>query len=505
MNCHSKIAAEIMSTTHWTWETTDSVTGKKVGKKNIINNYCIAIASNEPRCTSCHIGVGWADKTFDFNDKTKIDCLICHDTTGNYTKVPTGAGAPPATLDLTVIAQNAGTTTRENCGSCHFYGGGGDAVKHGDLDSTMANPTRETDVHMGGLNFTCQECHTHGTDKPHHFVGSNYSEAHPSSHLCESCHTATPAGHNGILNSHTDRVSCQACHIPAYARGGRATKMDWDWSTAGQKGPDGKDQIINDANGYPVYDTKKGSFVWQANVLPEYRWSNGAYEYVTLDDPVEPGSVLAINRLGGNKDDANARIVPVKRFTGLQPYDSGQKRLAIPHLFGSDANAFWKSYDWEKALAAGMAYAEQTYTGPVGFVETEMLWVQNHMVAPKEQALECVDCHSYNGRMNFAALGYDAEKAAQLQDKYGPDSFWSDAEFPLVNGFRATRIGYVFDEYYPMVFVMAQTSTWLYVWQEGATKNGFFAYDFGKGTWLWSGENLGGWYYHFAAGEWRAW
>ena len=33
--------------------------------------------------------------------------------------------------------------------------GGGDAVKHGDLDTTLANPSRDLDVHMGtdGLDF----------------------------------------------------------------------------------------------------------------------------------------------------------------------------------------------------------------------------------------------------------------------------------------------------------------------------------------------------------------
>ena len=41
-----------------------------------------------------------------------------------------------------------GKPGRENCGSCHFYGGGGDGVKHGDLDSSLKRPSRELDVHM---------------------------------------------------------------------------------------------------------------------------------------------------------------------------------------------------------------------------------------------------------------------------------------------------------------------------------------------------------------------
>jgi len=74
---------------------------------------------------------------------------VCHDTTGTYEKFPSAAGHPvyeePIEFggeiweapDLAYIAQYVGPTSRDNCGSCHFTGGGGDAVKHGDLDSTF--------------------------------------------------------------------------------------------------------------------------------------------------------------------------------------------------------------------------------------------------------------------------------------------------------------------------------------------------------------------------------
>ena len=44
------------------------------------------------------------------------------------------------TLDFNNIAQNVGKPKRTNCGVCHFYGGGGDNVKHGDLSSLMFEP-----------------------------------------------------------------------------------------------------------------------------------------------------------------------------------------------------------------------------------------------------------------------------------------------------------------------------------------------------------------------------
>src|SRR6056297_1297600 len=109
----------------------------------------MSIISNEARCTSCHAGYGWKNKNFDFSDLEKIDCLVCHDQTGKYKKFPTGAGYPAKPLqenpnkpgqmgqmfagkkffptpNYTKVAQSVGKPTRRNCGTCHFYGGGGD-------------------------------------------------------------------------------------------------------------------------------------------------------------------------------------------------------------------------------------------------------------------------------------------------------------------------------------------------------------------------------------------
>jgi len=413
-----------MATSHWTWNNLDAASGQVLGKKNVINNFCIATASNEPRCTSCHVGTGWKDNTFDFTDKTKVDCLVCHDTTGTYKKTPTAAGAPDPTVNLTLVAQNAGKSTRKTCGACHFFGGGADAVKHGDLDSTMTNPLRAVDVHMGtdGANFTCARCHSN-TDTPENaqdFHGTNYPPTTPDHELCQKCHTASPHT-DARLNTHTARVSCQACHIPAFARGGKYTKQWWDWSTAGNRNPDGTQRVVKDANGNTTYDSMKGNFEWKDKVVPEYRWFNGSVTYATLDTPITPGQRLTINQLHGSVSDAKARLFPVKHFTGKQPYDAGTGKLAVPHLFATsptDLAAYWKSYDWNASLTAGQAAVGRTYSGTMGVVETEMFWIQNHMVAPKEQALACADCHSPGGRVEFAKLGYTTERAAALQSFY---------------------------------------------------------------------------------------
>ena len=107
---------------------------------------------------------------------------------------------------------------------------------------------------------------------------------------------------------------------------------------------------------------------------------------------------------------------------GYQPYDAGNQTLAVPHLFPSgptDMDAYWKGYNWTNAVAAGMAAAGRPFSGELGWIETEMYWIQNHMVAPKEQALTCTDCHLPSGRLDFLALGYDADRSARLTTLMG--------------------------------------------------------------------------------------
>lgn len=426
LSCHTDAAQDIMHTTHWTWEFVNETTGQTLGKKYVINNFCINPQSNEPRCTSCHIGYGWKDNTFDFSAEEKVDCLVCHDTTGTYKKFPTKAGYPvteptefPAGSgkiwnppDLANVAQNVGLTSRDTCGACHFYGGGGDEVKHGDLDSSLKNPPYELDVHMSpeGGNFSCTTCHT---TENHDIAGSRYSWDPNQWAGCESCHTATPHKLD-IINQHAEKIACQTCHIPEFARGGIPTKMYWDWSQAGQMNEDGKPYVEELGDGWE-YNTLKGKFRWEENVVPDYAWFNGQMLYTLAEDTIDPNNVVSINKPLGDINDPNAKIWPFKHFTGVQPYDSGNNTLVIPHLFGKDDTAYWGNFDWGKAIQAGMDYVGLPYSGQYGFVETEMYWPTTHMVAPANQALTCLDCHTAEGgRLDFAALGYSPEDVERL-------------------------------------------------------------------------------------------
>ena len=159
----------------------------------------------------------------------------------------------------------------------------------------------------------------------------------------------------------------------------------------------GKPFSTLDQEGNEIYNSKKGDFVWQRDVVPEYRWFNGSVQYTLPSDKIDPDKVVEINRFQGDAKDPKALIWPIKLMRGKQPYDADNKTLAIPHTTGKDG--YWKKFDWQDAITKGMAAADQPYSGKFGFVKTEMSWPMAHMVAPAKEALECVECHAKNGRL----------------------------------------------------------------------------------------------------------
>ena len=426
--CHTEAAKQVHQTQHWKWEFTSPVNGQKLGKRHVVNNFCTSVPSNFKACASCHIGYGMADdKTFNFASEENVDCLACHDQTGRYkkpagfagnpvtkdTEFPPGSGKIIKGINLADIAQKVGQTKRTTCGTCHFYGGGGDGVKHGDLDSSLEAPDKALDVHMDvkGLNFTCASCHK--TDG-HQVPGSRYlptAKDTGGAHMrgkadasnpatCQSCHGQTPHKTVAKLNDHTDKVACQTCHIPSFARGGVPTKMAWDWSTAGKRGKDGKPLVITNEDGHATYQGIKGDFVLAEDVKPEYRWFNGNNKFTLIGDKIDKSmQPIYINKYEGSATDGKSLIWPMKIFHGKQAFDPIAKSLVVTHLAGADDSAYWTNLNWEKAITTGMASVGLPFSGKVDFIETISMWPITHMVAPKEKALACVECHSSNGRL----------------------------------------------------------------------------------------------------------
>ena len=397
LECHPAAASEVMATTHWTWESEPVLLPGRdepvtVGKKNQLNNFCIGIQGNWTGCTSCHAGYGWEDASFDFQEETNVDCLVCHADMGLYGKGT--AGNPADGVDLKLAAGSVRRPTRQNCGSCHFDGGGGNAVKHGDLDESLYYPDETVDVHMGREGFECVDCHA----GENHEIGGHMISVSPQVKddlACNNCHK--PGLHaDARIDDHTDAVACQTCHIPEGALR-HATKMDWDWSTAGQDLPEDPH----------VYLKIKGNFVYEHDFRPVYAWWNGGGDRYLIGDKIDPERVTNLTRPLGGINDPNALIWPFKVHTARQPYDVINQYLLVPMTAGD--GGFWESFDWDSAFRLNEPNTGLAFSGEYGFAETEMYWSLTHMVQPKEQALQCYDCHGENGRMDWESLGYHGD------------------------------------------------------------------------------------------------
>ena len=111
--------------------------------------------------------------------------------------------------------------------------------------------------------------------------------------------------------------------------------------------------------------------------------SRGARDHVLLGDP--------------DVDDPGAKIWPFKVHLAVQPYDTQHNYLMQPVTSGQ--GGFWNEFDWDQALRLGAEVTGMDYSGDYGFAATAMYWPQTHMVAPKEDALSCQQCHKENGRL----------------------------------------------------------------------------------------------------------
>jgi octaheme c-type cytochrome (tetrathionate reductase family) len=410
IQCHTNANSEVRANIHWTWS---SNSNPDYGKGQYsINNYCISTNKmKDTSCTDCHIG--WNGK------QEEINCLACHSQKSmNWKEAFTDIQGFEADGDtdsleiakeirakLTPSITAIGKPGIENCGDCHFKGGGGDGTKHGDLDTSLINAPRQVDVHLSpdGGDFSCVRCHT----TQHHAIAGRSYEKPASTHQeslidndqaskisCMSCHTDHPHAESR-LNEHSGFIACQTCHIPSLAPI-HATKVAWDWSTAG-KLKDGKPYVEYGPYHQKAYMSIKGSFVWEKNVIPNYLWYNGSFEQLTIKDKIDPSHQVNINHPNGEPFKNGARIAPFKLHTNKQPYDTEYNTILAPRL--SFPDGFWKTLDWNNAIEMGQKDLGLPYSGNYSFVNTNYYISSTHMVRPKEMALSCTECHHKDGRL----------------------------------------------------------------------------------------------------------
>ncbi len=257
---------------------------------------------------------------------------------------------------------------------------------------------------MGGLGFNCQDCHQVTDHKiPGTCTTCAVSEGRVS---CIDCHDERPHSEDHPLhkklNDHCNTIACQTCHIPRFARS-KPTLMFWDWSMAGK----GTMELEKTPYSISEIHKKKGLLIKRKNVQPVYAWYNGKVRRYLIGDPVNINGVTCLNPPVGDIRDPQSKIWPYKLYTAIQPADGKNRYLIIPKLWGG----YWKHFDWNRAAQEGMKAAGLEYSGKLVFVKTTMYWRLNHEIAPKEQALSCLDCHREGGVMDFRALGYNGDPA----------------------------------------------------------------------------------------------
>jgi hypothetical protein len=311
-------------------------------------------------------------------DYNNVDCLMCHGPDYKRTVVKEDDKfklVPAEGVDVLAVAQNAQRPTSAMCLRCHTSTGGGPNAKHGVI------PTKDTDVHMAA-GLQCVECHT---AQEHKIPGGSDLKAQELPEVkvdCSNCHTAAPhEGEAAVLNEHTDRIACQTCHIPLIARDpNMPTTIERDWTTP----------VFNEQTGlYRFTDVKAN------NVMPEYHWWNRR-----MVNPPEPV---------GSIDDPSAKITPWKRatYTNIADKESGE-------VMRIKAGAYFITGNPVAGAKKGSEATGQPFSGEIVPKTESMVFSLNHQVASSDQSLKCNDCHSAEGRLDFAALGYSPDRISVL-------------------------------------------------------------------------------------------
>lgn len=420
--CHEDSARDFFQSQHYQWRghapAVTNAEGKMLGKMNTINDFCtnplpgfikdVRNSRNERvswGCSECHAGLGKKPSPEMSREQLEnIDCLICHSPTYKRDIYHNDDGSlewRSVVWDdqdaLDAVAKNIMMPQRSNCLHCHSESGGAPNMKRGDLEHELVETHRDFDVHMGvdGGNMSCIDCHA---GSKHRIRGRGVDlmgTDNPDDPLsCEGCHGDEPHSEE-LLNRHSKRVHCSACHIPSFAKDD-ATDMARDWST-------------------PFHNAKKDKYAptltLKKDVQPEFAWYNGTITVqmpgvpVTLD---ENGAIEMVTP-NGSIDDPKAKLYAFKIHRGKMPVLKDSRWLLpinAEDFFGSS------QIDLRVRQAAEVFYSMKD-------IEYEWLEIKRYMgifheVQPASNALRCLDCHGNEGRLDFKKLGYAEDPLAKI-------------------------------------------------------------------------------------------
>ena len=305
LECHESAASGNHATTHWTWESEPVLLPGRdapvtVGRRTETNNFCIGIQGSWTGCTKCHTGYGWEDASFDFQQE--ITWIAWSAPTRASTARARRATGRGSSADA---AGSVRRPTRQNCGSCHFGGGGGTPSGMATWTRASTTPTRRSTSTWGGWASRC-DCHAGDN---HQITGHMISVSQVKDELaCTNCRESwRPGSADARLNA---PLTPYLPDLPHPRR--RAAPCDED----GLGLVDGRQDLPEDPH---VYLKIKGSFVYEHDFKPTYAWWKWQCRPLPAGRPHRSGDDDQPEHAAGRHRRRGPKIWPFKVHTAANP------------------------------------------------------------------------------------------------------------------------------------------------------------------------------------------
>ncbi len=361
--------------------------------------------------------------------------------------LPADVPMPPMTLTTLEAAQTVHRTTRKSCLNCHAGAAGANGAKRGDLSKENEAPSVAIDMHMSpsGADLTCADCHGENLpDGTGHRVRGRGLDLRPNDtpdrFSCENsgCHSDRPHGDysstsGSSKDKHAQKIACQTCHIPSYAKADVGTEVARDWQD-----PHPSASACNGRGGWLPREDKGG--LGSASLIPSYAWFDGTSEIyylgeslngvptVPLDASVaasfvgdyqagDPAYVIGMPNGDVDSTSLGTKLYPMKEHWGKLARNDADNTLV-----GHSTFEFFRTGSFCRAVAVGLGIDEvnaaesKVCDGLPGDMEmpssTSAVPVHtyqtiNHGVETSDNALGCNDCHGNSARMDLMGdLGY---------------------------------------------------------------------------------------------------
>ena len=146
---------------------------------------------------------------------------------------------------------------------------------------------------------------------------------------------------------------------------------------------------------------------------PVYAWFNGSSFAQVPGRPVRRNEAGEITMVlpQGDRNDPSAQIAPFKLHRGRLPVLNDKQWIAP-----IATEELYHHGDPDKAVRDA---TEQLY----GLKDADFTWEDTirymgiyHAIPPSEDALQCADCHTAGGRMDWEALGYESDPYPMEQE-----------------------------------------------------------------------------------------